>query len=90
MKNTPFDTESVTRSALFGGVDSWYDTYWLGQRSAKGRRHINKVTRCLQGAIVAIRAGYPALCAHMRELLAIPWAAAIPTDLSAQRRTNAK
>jgi hypothetical protein len=89
MKNTLFDTESVTKTALFGGVEGWYDAFWLGERPGAGRHRINKVNKIvgsLRDMIDAIRVVYPVLRVRMRKVLALTGAAVVPFDFPMQNR----
>jgi hypothetical protein len=46
-----FDAETVTRTALSGGADAWFDAYWYRDPSSTGRRRVSQATQWLRDRI---------------------------------------
>lgn len=55
MTRSLFDAESITRTALSGGAETWFDAFWY--RAAPDSRHgrIGKAARLLRDRIAATR-----------------------------------
>jgi hypothetical protein len=50
-----FDAYSVTRTALFGGADTWFDAFWYCEARESRFGRIRKAARLLRERIVAAR-----------------------------------
>jgi hypothetical protein len=63
MRKTPTDAAGVTRRALYGMDDGWYDTYWCSEHPLAKPNRLIGVTRRLGiaiGATVARHFRWPA------------------------------
>jgi hypothetical protein len=63
MTKTLIDAADVTRRALYGMDDGWYDAYWCRERPPAKPHLLIRVTRCLaiaRGAAVARHLRWPA------------------------------
>ena len=85
MKNTLFDTQSATKSALFGGEAGWYDAFWLGERRpSAGYRRVIRITGLLRETITAIRVRLSVRHGQVGKVLAVTRAAMAPFDFVTQ------
>jgi hypothetical protein len=53
MRKIPIDAASVTRRALYGMDEGWYDAYWCKDRPAAKPRLLSRVVRQLVNATAA-------------------------------------
>jgi hypothetical protein len=73
MRKTPIDAAGVTRRALYGMDDGWYDTYWCGEHPPAKPNRLIIVTRRLGiaiGTAVTRHFRWPAR-RHAADLLAL-------------------
>ena len=73
MKKVRIDTADVTRTALLGFDDTWYDAYWCSERPPARPHLLIRITRRLGIATVTTRArhfGSPARRRLAPDLLA--------------------
>jgi hypothetical protein len=50
-----FDNDIVTRTALFGGAETWFDTFWYREAPEVRQGRIGKAARLLRDRPVATR-----------------------------------
>lgn len=55
MGRTLFDSESMTKAALFGGEEGWFDAFWLADRPRNGVARFEKLAGALRHLVIAFR-----------------------------------
>ncbi len=55
MTRSLFDAESITRTALSGRAETWFDAFWYGAAREPRHGRIGKAARLLRDRIAATR-----------------------------------
>lgn len=54
MSKTPIDAASLTRKALYGMDNGWYEAFWYSERPAAKPSLLSRVIRQMGNAIAAV------------------------------------
>jgi hypothetical protein len=73
-----FDTNIVTRTALYGGDETWFDVFWYREASEVRQGRISKAARLLRDRIVATRICRPGWRVDLSKVFAMTAATIAP------------
>ena len=72
-----FDPADMTRRALSGGAEDWFDAFWYREPSTSGPGRISQTARLLRDKIAGTRIHHSVWRVHAREIVAITLAAMV-------------
>ena len=73
------DAGTVTRTALFGGAETWFDAFWYRETPEVRQGRVGKAARLLRDRIVAARIGRPGWQAESIHVFAMTDATMTPS-----------
>lgn len=73
-----FDADTITRTALFGGAETWFDAFWYREAPEVRQGRIGKAARLLRDRIVATRIRRPAWQVDLGKVFAMTAATIAP------------
>ena len=72
------EADTVTRTALFGGAETWFDAFWCREVPEVRQGRIGKAARLLRDRIIATRIGRPGWRADPKHVFAMTAATMAP------------